>query len=129
MLRGCLLAWWDCNPPLWAQSAGQARPDASQETVEAASDAQRVRRIREVIEFDRARLEQARADQPQRQDMFDLLAEVIELWKADQQERRFRLAQTSAPEKRASLERTIAKLNDELELLRAQSELAISRKT
>jgi len=79
MLRGCLLAWWDCNPPLWAQSAGQARPDASQETVEAASDAQRVRRIREVIEFDRARLERA-----------------------------------------------IAKLNDELELLRAQSELAIS---
>ena len=108
MLRGCLLARWDCNPPLWAQSAGQARPDASQETVEAASDAQRVRRIREVIEFDRARLEQARADQ---------------------QERRLRLAQTSAPEKRASLERAIAKLNDELELLRAQSELAISRKT
>ena len=79
MLRGCLLAWWDCNPPLWAQSAGQARPDASQEAVESASDAQRVRRIREVIEFDRA-----------------------------------------------SLERAIAKLNDELELLRAQSELAIS---
>jgi len=52
MLRGCLLAWWDCNPPLWAQNAGQA-----------------------------------------------------------------------------SLERAIAKLNDELELLRAQSELAISRKT
>jgi hypothetical protein len=88
-----------------------------------------VRRIREVIEFDRARLEQARADQPQRRALFDRLAEVIEAWKADQQEKRLRLEQTGDPEKRVSLEREIAKLDDELELLRAQSELAFSALT
>jgi len=115
--------------PVGAQNAGQASPDASQEAVEAASDAQRVRRIREVIEFDRARLEQAVADQPQRQALFDKLAEAIEAWKVDQQEKRLRLEQTSDPEERASLEREIAKLDDELELLRAQSELAFSALT
>ena len=115
--------------PVGAQNAAQASPDASQEAVEAASDAQRVRRIREVIEFDRARLEQAVADQPQRLALFDKLAEAIEAWKVDQQEKRLRLEQTSDPEERASLEREIAKLDDELELLRAQSELAFSALT
>jgi len=115
--------------PVGAQITGQQSPDAAQEAVEAASDAQRVRRIREVIEFDRARLEQARADQPQRQALFDQLAEVIAAWKADQQEKRLRLEQTSDPEKRESLEREIAKLDDELDLLRAQSELAFSSLT
>jgi len=115
--------------PVWAQNTVQESPDAAQEAVEAASDAQRVRRIREVIEFDRARLEQARADQPQRQALFDQLAEVIEAWKADQQEKRLRLEQTSDPEKRESLEREIAKLDDELKLLRAQSELTFSALT
>jgi small-conductance mechanosensitive channel len=115
--------------PVGAQITGQQSPDAAQEAVEAASDAQRVRRIREVIEFDRARLEQARADQPQRQALFDQLAEVIAAWKADQQEKRLRLEQTSDPEKRESLEREIAKLDGELDLLRAQSELAFSSLT
>jgi len=112
--------------PVGAQNTGQESLDAAQEAVKAASDAQRVRRIREVIEFDLTRLEQARADQPQRQALFDQLAEGIEAWKADQQDKRLRLEQTSDPEKRASLEREIAKLDDELELLRAQSELAFS---
>ena len=40
--------------PVGAQNSGQESPDVAQEAVEAASDAQRVRRIREVIEFDRA---------------------------------------------------------------------------
>jgi len=115
--------------PVGAQITVQQSPDAAQEAVEAASDAQRVRRIREVIEFDRARLEQARADQPQRQALFDQLAEVIAAWKADQQEKRLRLEQTSDPEKRESLEREIAKLDGELDLLRAQSELAFSSLT
>jgi len=115
--------------PVGAQSTVQETPDAAQEAIEAASDAQRVRRIREVIEFDRARLEQARADQPQRQALFDQLAEVIAAWKADQQEKRLRLEQTSDPEKRESLEREIAKLDGELDLLRAQSELAFSSLT
>jgi len=115
--------------PVGAQITGQQSPYAAQGAVEAASDAQRVRRIREVIEFDRARLEQARADQPQRQALFDQLAEVIAAWKADQQEKRLRLEQTSDPEKRESLEREIAKLDDELNLLRAQSELAFSSLT
>jgi small-conductance mechanosensitive channel len=115
--------------PVGAQITGQQSPYAAQEAVEAASDAQRVRRIREVIEFDRARLEQARADQPQRQALFDQLAEVIAAWKADQQEKRLRLEQTSDPEKRESLEREIAKLDGELDLLRAQSELAFSSLT
>ena len=115
--------------PVGAQITVQQSPDAAQEAVEAASDAQRVRRIREVIEFDRARLEQAKADQPQRQALFDQLAEVIAAWKADQQEKRLRLEQTSDPEKRESLEREIAKLDDELNLLRAQSELAFSSLT
>ena len=115
--------------PVGAQITVQQSPDAAQEAVEAASDAQRVRRIREVIEFDRARLEQAKADQPQRQALFDQLAEVIAAWKADQQEKRLRLEQTSDPEKRESLENEIAKLDDELELLRAQSELAFSSLT
>jgi small conductance mechanosensitive channel len=115
--------------PVGAENTAQENSDAAQESVEAASDAQRVRRIREVIEFDRARLEQAKADQPQRQALFDQLAEVIAAWKADQQEKRLRLEQTSDPEKRESLEREIAKLDDELDLLRAQSELAFSSLT
>ena len=115
--------------PVGAQSTVQETPDAAQEAVEAASDAQRVRRIREVIEFDRARLEQARSNLPQRQALFDQLAEAMETWKADQQAKRLQLEQTSDPEKRESLENEIAKLDDELELLRAQSELAFSSLT
>ncbi len=112
-----------------AQITGNETPDAVQEEVEAASDAQRVRRIREAIELDRVRLEQARADQPQRQELFDLLAEGIAAWKADQQEKRLRLEKTGDPEERASLEREISKLDDDLELLRAQSEQVFSALT
>ena len=115
--------------PVGAQNTGQKSPDAAQEAVEAASDAQRVRRIREVIEFDRAKLEQARADHPKRQELFDQLAKGIEAWKANRQEKKLRLEQTSDPEKRAGLEREIDKLDDELELLRAQSELTFSALT
>lgn len=112
-----------------AQITGNETPDAVQEEVEAASDAQRVRRIREAIELDRVRLEQARADQPQRQELFDLLAEGIAAWKADQQEKRLRLEKTGDPEERASLEREISKLDDDLEMLRAQSEQVFSALT
>ena len=112
-----------------AQITGNESPDADQEEVEAASDAQRVRRIREAIELDRVRLEQARADQPQRQELFDLLAKGIAAWKADQQEERLRLEKTGDPEERASLEREISKLDDDLELLRAQSEQVFSALT
>ena len=115
--------------PVGVQSTAQETPDAAQEEVEAASDAQRVRRIREVIEFDRARLEQARSNLPQRQALFDQLAEAMETWKADQQAKRLQLEQTSDPEKRESLENEVTKLDDELELLRAQSELAFSSLT
>lgn len=111
-----------------AQITGNETPNADQE-VEAASDAQRVRRIREAIELDRVRLEQARADQPQRQELFDLLAEGIAAWKADQQEKRLRLEKTGDPEERASLEREISKLDDDLEMLRAQSEQVFSALT
>ena len=112
-----------------AQIPGNESPDADQEEVEAASDAQRVRRIREAIELDRVRLEQARADQPQRQELFDLLAKGIAAWKADQQEKRLRLEKTGDPEQRASLEREISKLDDDLELLRAESEQVFSALT
>ena len=112
-----------------AQIPGNESPDADQEEVEAASDAQRVRRIREAIELDRVRLEQARADQPQRQEVFDLLAKGIAAWKADQQEKRLRLEKTGDPEQRASLEREISKLDDDLELLRAESEQVFSALT
>jgi small conductance mechanosensitive channel len=112
-----------------AQIPGNESPDADQEEVEAASDAQRVRRIREAIELDRVRLEQARADQPQRQELFDLLAKGIAAWKADQQEKRVRLEKTGDPEERASLEREISKLDDDLELLRAESEQVFSALT
>jgi len=126
-LLGCLTVF--AIVPVGAENTAQENSDAAQESVEVASDDQRVRRIREVIELDRERLEQAKADQPQRQALFDQLAEGIEAWKADQQDKRLRLEQTSDPEKRASLEREIAKLDDELELLRAQSELAFSALT
>ena len=126
-LLGCLTVF--AIVPVGAENTAQENSDAAQESVEVASDDQRVRRIREVIELDRERLEQAKADQPQRQALFDQLAEGIEAWKVDQQDKRLRLEQTSDPEKRASLEREIAKLDDELELLRAQSELAFSALT
>jgi len=115
--------------PVGAQNTVQESPDAAQEAVEATTDAQRVRRIREVIKLDLTRLEQTRLDQPRRQELFDRLAEGIEAWKGDQKEKTLQLEQTSNPEKRASLERDIAKLGDELELLRAQSELAFSALT
>ena len=126
-LLGCLTVL--VIAPVWAENTAQESSDAVQESIEVASDDQRVRRIRKVIEFDRARLEQAKADQPQRQVLFDKLAEGIEAWKVDQQDKRLRLEQTSDPKKRANLEREIAKLDDELELLRAQSELAFSALT
>ena len=126
-LLGCLTVL--VIAPVWAENTAQESLDAVQESIEVASDDQRVRRIRKVIEFDRARLEQAKADQPQRQVLFDKLAEGIEAWKVDQQDKRLRLEQTSDPKKRANLEREIAKLDDELELLRAQSELAFSALT
>ena len=112
---------------LGAQITGNESPDADQEEVEAASDAQRVRRIREAIQLDRVRLEQARADQPQRQELFDLLAKGIAAWKADQQKKMLlNSKKTGDPEQRASLEREISKLDDDLELLRAQSEQVFS---
>ena len=126
-LLGCLTVF--AIAPVGAENTAQENSDAAQESVEVASEEQRVRRIREVIKFDRERLEQAKVDLPQRQELFDQLAEGIEAWKADQQDKRLRLEQTSDPEKRASLERKIAKLDDELELLRAQSELAFSALT
>ena len=126
-LLGCLTVF--AIAPVEAKNTVQENSDAAQESVEVVSEDQRVRRIRKVIELDRARLEQAKADQPQRQKLFDQVAEGIEAWKADQQDKRLRLEQTSDPEKRASLEREIAKLDDELELLRAQSKLAFSALT
>lgn len=110
---------------VWAEDTGQKVSDAAQESVEVASEEQRVRRIREAIELDRERLELANADQPQRQALFDQLTEVIATWKVEQQENSLLLEQTSDPEKRANLERIIAKLDNELELLRTQSELAL----
>ena len=126
-LLGCLMAF--VIAPVWAENTVQENSDAVQESVEVVSEDQRVRRIREVIDLDRAWLKQAKADQPQRQKLFDQLAEAIEVWKEDQQDKRLRLEQTSDPEKRANLERKIAKLDDELEFLRAQSELAFSALT
>ena len=126
-LLGCLSVF--VIAPVWAENTVQENLDAAQESVEVVSDDQRVRRIREVIELDRARLGQAKVDQPQRQALFDQLAEGIEAWKEDQQDKRLRLEQTSDPEKRANLERKIAKLDDELEFLRAQSKLAFSALT
>ena len=126
-LLGCLTVF--VIAPVWAENTGQESTDAVQESIEVVSEDQRVRRIREVIELDRAWLEQAKADLPQRQALFDQLAEGIEAWKVDQQDKRLRLEQTSDPEKRANLERKIAKLDDELEFLRAQSELAFSALT
>jgi len=126
LLSGLVLA---ASAPASAQDTGQASLDAGREAVEAASDAQRVRRIREAIELDRQRLEQAKTDEPQRLALFDRLAEGIASWKADQQEKRVQLEQTSDPEARARLELEIAKLDDELGLLRRQSELAFSALT
>ena len=124
---GCLTVF--VIAPVWAENTVQESTDAVQESVEVVSEDQRVRRIREVIELDRAWLKQAKANQPQLQTLFDQLAEGIVAWKEDQQDKRLRLEQTSDPEKRATLERKIAKLDDELELLRTQSELAFSALT
>lgn len=115
--------------PVWAENTDQVNSDAAQKSVEVVSEDQRVRRIREVIDLDRAWLKQAKADQPQRQRLFDRLAEAIESWKEDLQDKILRLEQTNVPDKRVSLESKIAKLNDELEFLRAQSKLAFSALT
>ena len=82
---GCLTVF--VIAPVWAENTGQVNSDAVQESVEVVSEDQRVRRIREVIDLDRAWLKQAKADQPQRQKLFDQLAEAIESWKEDLQDK------------------------------------------
>jgi small conductance mechanosensitive channel len=97
-----------------------------------ASDTEELLRIEKVIEFDREKLAELKADVSRRQALFDQLADGMKGLEGDLAQSKARLeeiAETGDLSERSSLEAKIASLETELELFQTQSELVFSSLT
>jgi len=94
-----------------------------------ASDIEQLLRIEKVIEFDREKLTELKADVSKRQALFEQLADGMRPLEADLAQSKARLdqiAETGDLSERSNLEAEISGIETELELFETQSELAFS---